>query len=310
MVLAHLFPVFFLLLMGGLLKRQGITNEIFLKTTDRLIYFIFFPLLLFWKIGAADPQFTAATVRFYLAVAISVIILFLVSLAAIRMGRIPVFQAGAFSQSCYRFNTYVGMAVVASALGEAGVTQFGVLVGIVIPMINVLAVSSLIWFSGRKQTDTGRGVFMLKAIVSNPLILGCAGGLIYARAFDGFPVFIDNTLRLSAAVTLPLALLSIGGALTLKNLKHHAGTAATAAILKLAVLPLTGLGIMTLLGVDGLLFQVGMIFFALPTSTALYVLSAQLNSDLELASASIALSTLLSWISLAVVLVCLNGQMT
>jgi len=45
-----------------------------------------------------------------------------------------------------------------------------------------------------------------------------------------------------------------------------------------------------------------MIFFALPTSTAIYVLSAQLNSDVQLASAAIMLSTLLSLISLSAAL--------
>jgi uncharacterized membrane protein YvlD (DUF360 family) len=46
-----------------------------------------------------------------------------------------------------------------------------------------------------------------------------------------------------------------------------------------------------------------LIFFTLPASTAIYVLSAQLNSDTELASAAILVSTVLSFISLSVVLV-------
>jgi predicted permease len=54
--------------------------------------------------------------------------------------------------------------------------------------------------------------------------------------------------------------------------------------------------------VTGIAFKVGMLFFAMPTSTALYVLSSQLNSDTKLASASIALSTVLSFVSLSVVL--------
>ena len=45
-----------------------------------------------------------------------------------------------------------------------------------------------------------------------------------------------------------------------------------------------------------------MLFFALPTSTAIYILSSQLRSDLELASAVIVLSTLLSFVSMSLVL--------
>jgi predicted permease len=45
-----------------------------------------------------------------------------------------------------------------------------------------------------------------------------------------------------------------------------------------------------------------MIFFCLPTSTAIYVLSSQMNSDTELASASIVVSTLFSFVTLSVAL--------
>jgi hypothetical protein len=41
------------------------------------------------------------------------------------------------------------MAVTMNALGEAGVSRFGILIGFLIPIINVLAVSTLIWYSGQ-----------------------------------------------------------------------------------------------------------------------------------------------------------------
>jgi malonate transporter len=49
---------------------------------------------------------------------------------------------------------------------------------------------------------------------------------------------------------------------------------------------------------SGVPFKVGMIYFTLPASASIYVLSAQLNSDTELASAAIVLSTILSFFSL------------
>ena len=55
-------------------------------------------------------------------------------------------------------------------------------------------------------------------------------------------------------------------------------------------------------GVSGPAFQTSMLFFALPISPATYVLSAQLNSDTTLASAIIAVSTILSFFSLSAIL--------
>jgi len=147
-ILSSLFPVFALILLGGVLKRRGLTNDVFLAASDRLVYFIFFPAMLFWKIGGADPG-AGIPWRLCLAVAGAVVIVYVISTAAMRPAGITAFQAGSFSQSCYRFNTYIGVAIVINAMDETGVRLFGILIGFLIPLINVLAVSTLIWFSGQ-----------------------------------------------------------------------------------------------------------------------------------------------------------------
>ena len=307
MIINHLFPVFALILLGAALKHYKITNTAFLATSDRLIYYFFFPALLFWKIGGAQPTFTAESLRFYAAALSAIGIIYLLSTLYILIFRIPAYQAGTFSQSCYRFNTYVGMAVIFTAWGESGVAQFGVLIGFAIPIINFMAVTTLIWFSDRSADQQRRLGTTLTSLVTNPLILACVAGIAYARWVGTFPLFVDNTLQLGAVVTLPLALLSIGGNLTLKNLKRYLSPAMTGAIFKLIALPAIGWLMMNRFSVAADYYPVGMLFFALPTSTAMYVLSAQLNSDTELASASIVLSTGLSFFSMSAVLWWFNG---
>jgi len=301
MVLNSLFPVFALVVLGIGLKHFKITGDVFLKTADRLVYFIFFPAMLFWKIGGAE---TGAGIpwRFCGASLVAVAATYLVSALALKAFRISSFQAGSFSQSCYRFNTYIGMAIILSALGEPGVRHFGILIGFIIPFINVLAVATLSWYGETDRSGKARVGLTLKALVSNPLVLACLAGLVYARFINAFPVFIDNTLRLVSMITLPLALMSIGGSLTVSSLTGYLRPALVAAIIKLAVLPLVGYGFLSLFAVSHFEIQTGMIFFALPTSTALYVLSSQLGSDTRLAAASIVLSTILSFGSLTAVL--------
>lgn len=301
MVINSLFPVFALLVTGRLLKSFGLTNDVFLKQSDKLIYFFFFPILLFWKIGGAQ---TASGIPwdFIFAMLITVGVVYLVSAICIRIFHVGAFQAGTFSQSAYRFNTYIGMAVIMNALGDEGVRHFGIMVGMIIPVINFLAVSTLIWYSGKQVTKTQRITLVMKAIITNPLILSCIAGILYARLFSGFPKAIDNTLALATAVTLPLALFSIGGGLTLSSIKGSFGLCLVSSCIKLVIFPATGYYAMKFLDVDGTAFAAGMIFCALPASTAMYVLSSQLGSDTRLASASIAFSTLFSFVSLTVVL--------
>ncbi len=300
-VLNALFPIFGLLILGSLLKSLGLTTESYLKISDKLVYFIFFPIMLFWKVGGAPHG--EVDQLFFVAVTLMVLgLMFLISTLVIKFGPIADFQAGSFSQSCYRFNTYIGVAVILNSLGETGIAYFGILIAIAIPLINVFAVSILIWFSGYQGDLKKRIRIFVKALLGNPLIIGCFAGMIYARAVGRFPEFIDNTLQLMSMVTLPLALISIGGVLTFKGIKKYLPLSLLAAALKLALFPSLGFLFYHLFQIDGVAFKTGMIFFCLPASTTIYVLSSQLNSDTELASAAIVVSTLLSFASLSVAL--------
>ncbi len=300
-VLNSLFPIFTLLLIGGILKRSGLTDSTFLKTSDRLIYYFFFPVMLFWKIGGASLD-KGIDWNFCLAALATLVSMFVLSTLVIKLLRIGDYQAGSFSQSCYRFNTYIGVAVILNSLGTEGVKYFGIMIGFAIPLINLFAVSTLIWFSGQQVGPGRRLRIVSRSLVSNPLILGCLAGIFYSRLVGGFPVFIDNSLSLISMVALPMALISVGGSLTFSGIKGNLVPSLLAAALKLVALPMLGWLIFHLFNVSGIPFKVGMVFFCLPTSTAIYVLSSQLHSDTMLASAAIVTSTLLSFISLSVAL--------
>ncbi|MEZ4747341.1 MAG: AEC family transporter [Calditrichia bacterium] len=298
-ILNTLFPVFAVIGLGVLLKRYQLTSEAFLKTADRLVYFIFYPALLFWKIGGATEVVNPAL---SIAALITVLVMFAISAIAIKIFGITAFQAGSFSQSCYRFNSYVGMAVVFNAIGESGMRELGILIGVVIPVVNVFAVATLIWFNGQSISHAKRLQFTIQAVITNPLILSCIAGFGYSRMANGFPEFLDNTLQMMATISLPLALISIGGALSFESIRQYTRISAVATVIKLLIFPVIGFFTMQWFHITGEAFKVGMIFFALPTSTAIYVLSSQLNSDTQLASAAIVLSTIISFFSLSIVL--------
>ncbi len=300
-ILNSLLPIFFLIILGGFLKKIQFATPSFFETSDKLVYYIFFPILLFWKIGSSSFDEGLDT-RLYMAVLIVLLLMFIMSSLAIKVFQISDYQAGTFSQSSYRFNTYIGMAVILNSLGAEGIKYFGILISFSIPLINIFAVTLLIWFSGKEIATSKRYWLIIKSLLSNPLIIGCVLGLLYSHTFESFPTYINNSLQLISMVTLPLALLSIGGSLTLQGCKKHFRLSLLAALLKLFILPGMGYVALLLFGVDPLPLKVGMIFFALPTSTAIYVLSSQMNSDTELASSAILLSTILSFFTLSIAL--------
>jgi predicted permease len=301
MILQNVLPVFALIAAGVLLRRRGLTDTAFLRTGDRLVYFAFFPALLFWKIGGTPPT-AAVPWRLWAAGLGVILVMWVISVLWIAAVRVTPFRAGAFSQATYRFNTYVAIAVVFNAQGDAGVARLGELLGPAIPLCNVLAVVTLIWFSRDQVDQRERARLTLRALVQNPLILACVAGMLWARLLPPWPVALDNTLRLAASFTLPFALISIGGSLTFAGLRQRLTLAAGATLLKVAVMPVLGWFALGLVQVTGPDLLTAMLFFAMPGSTAMYVLSSQLGSDSDLSSAVIVLSTLASFFSLSAVL--------
>lgn len=302
MILLHaLVPVLVLIVFGWCMRHFHLTDAAFHRTSDKLVYYVFFPIMLFGKIGAAPLQFSGNW-QYLPASALAIILICGLSLVYIHKRPVADFQAGSFNQGCYRFNTYIGMAVLINTFGPKGVQLFSVLIGLIIPLINVLCVSILIWYGGGSVKKSHRFFITLKHLLSNPLIIACLAGILYAKLIGFFPTTIENTLKLMSQVTLPLALFSIGGSLTFAKLRTHFSLSLAAAVFKLVFLPLVGLCCLWLFHVQGLPFKVSMLFFAQPASTAIYILSSQLNSDTDLASALVVLSTLLSFVSMGVVL--------
>jgi predicted permease len=216
-ILNSLLPIVTLLVSGAIIRKWKLTDAAFIATADRLIYYFFFPVMLFWNIGGA-PFGQGITLNFCLAVVCPLLAIYCISGLLIRWLPISDFQACAFAQSCYRFNTYIGMAVILSSLGGEAVRYFGVLISFTIPLLNIFAVSTCIWYSG-KEIDVGRRLLVVcRSLAVNPLILSCLAGFLYSWLFGSFPKFIHNSLSLVASVSLPLALLSIGGGLNFKGI--------------------------------------------------------------------------------------------
>lgn len=300
-VLNSIFPVFMIICMGRILKKFHLTTDEYLRISDRLIYYAFFPAMMFWKIGAPSTS-VSFNWPLILASLATVLTIYILSLTYIRVAKVAAFETGTFSQCSYRFNTYVGMAVILTALGDHSVREFSIMIGLTIPFINILAVSTLIWFSGGTKRGADRIRLIIKEALSNPLVIGCFAGIIYSRIKMPFPLFMENSFKMISLMTLPLALISVGGALKPSRFKRYFKNAFVSSFFKLALLPLVGYVFLKIAGVGDDSLKVGMIFFALPTSTATYILSSQLNSDTELASTSIFLSTLFSALSLSIVI--------
>src|SRR5210317_932029 len=96
-------PVFSVIALGWLLRRLGLIDSVFLKQTNRLVYYVCLPLLLFYKIGTAD-FFANFNGRLVIGSIVAVTITFLASYAYAVFRNYPANARGVFSQGSFRGN--------------------------------------------------------------------------------------------------------------------------------------------------------------------------------------------------------------
>ena len=101
---------------------------------------------------------------------------------------------------------------------------------------------------------------------------------------------------------MPLALLCIGGSLEMTPLRGHYSSIAGTAILKILAFRVIGWLICLSLGLSPADTRVVLVFCACPTAVVAYTMATQMNGNEPLAAGAIAVSTVLSFVNLGIVL--------
>lgn len=299
-------PVFAVIALGALLKRIGLIDAMFLQQTNRLVYYVCLPLLLFYEIGRADflANFNG---RLVIGSVLAVTVTFLGSYAYTAMRGYPAAARGVFSQGAFRGNiAYVGLAIVFNALGQSGLTRAGILMGFIVPFLNLYAIIALLW-PHRANSSQGPA-YLLRQIAFNPLILASFAGVAWSFFAIPMPLLLERSLKIATGMALPLALLAIGGGFSLARLRGDLFTAALAAGAKLVWMPLLAAGILIGMGVGGTDLEIGVLIAGTPAATANYIMAQQLKGDAELAGTIVMLSTLLSAATYTIALMILRSS--
>lgn len=288
LVAQAIIPIFALILLGYGLRRWFRLRDDFWPQLDRLVYYVFFPALLFYSLsdfqidlGAAAPMLEAA--GFYMLAGM------ILGYAAKPLFHAPPKVFAASFQSSFRFNSYVGLAVAGSVHGQDGLAAIGLLMGFLVPMANVASV----WALARH----GEGHW-LKEILFNPLIMATAGGIAFSLAGLHLPDLLRRPIALLSQASLPMGLIAVGAGLKLQSLNHHRGTLWYGVIVKLLVLPAIAWGLASAFGLTGVYFHIAVLMAALPVSTVSYVLAMRMGGDGSISAAQVMVTTLLAMVTL------------
>ncbi len=292
-LLSIVLPIFLVIAVGRVLRLCGLVPPAVDAAFSRLVFNVSAPALLLRS--AARTSLADAAYPRLLAVLIAVtVVLALAVYAAAR--RLPPARRGVFAQGAHRSNmVFVGLPIVVNAYGEPGLAAGAVVIGAMVVVYNLLAVL-LLALPHRTRSARSPGLWVDAALRSlrNPLILGCGIGMLWSATGLGMPVVVDRTLELVGRIALPLALLSVGAGLDLRELRAEMVPTLLASGLKLVVYPVgIWLGLRAI-GLGGLALAVPVLLLASPTAVTSYVMAREMQGDERLAGAIVVGTTLVS----------------
>ncbi|MEO3429695.1 AEC family transporter [Pelagibius sp. CAU 1746] len=295
-------PVFLLILLGYVIRRRGWLPAGFWEPAERLTYLFLLPALLATTLARADfSALPAAAMAGAVILAIAAMSALLVAFQLVTRKNGPAVTA--VLQTSIRPNTYIGLSIPFALYGEPGLAIAALIVAVVVPTVNVVSIAALLRFGDRAPGTAGVGTAgsgpgLVKALVSNPLILACLLGLALNLSGLGLPPVAGETLTILARAALPMALLAVGAGLDFGAARTSGGWVVSAVALKLAGLPLLTAGFCLLLGVHGLPLTVAVIFNALPAATSSYILARLMGGAPSLVANILTVQTLVAALTL------------
>ncbi len=310
-------PIILPILLGYVLKRMHFFTDDFLKEANKLVFKILIPILLFSNLYMADlTQINWAFIGF---AAGAILVLFAIGLGVVCF--IPNRkQKGVILQASFRSNyAIIGIPLATMLGGEVAGAEASVVAAVSVPLFNILAVIALSIFDHEENQKISVKNILYK-IVTNPLIIGVAAGLVVcginmgiqaaggnvAQFLDDYLAFIPSTISSLAKVSTPLALIVLGGRFEFKAVKALWRQLTISVSLRLIITPTIFLVIAYFLGFNGSTqFAILIALFATPIAVSSAPMAAQMGQDEELAGQIVVWTSALSAFSLfAIIMVC------
>jgi predicted permease len=268
-ILSLLAPDFLLIALGFGLRRSPLFTDEFWVGLEKSVYFVFFPTLLFKALAQAQIEAGSAATLLETGLAATALGIALGFLARRLFTAPPASHASAF-QCAFRFNSYVGFAILGRLHAEAGIAAMAILQSVMVTVVNVAAVWAL--------AQTGKAG-VAREIVRNPLIIATLGGIAWNLSGIALPHVAADTLTLISQAALPLGLIAVGASITTTEKARHAGLIAYMTAVKLLIVPACAWLVAGALGLSGLYRDAAVLFAALPASPTSFILAARMGGD-------------------------------
>ncbi|HWK47311.1 MAG TPA: AEC family transporter [Stellaceae bacterium] len=298
------FPVFALILAGGLAGRFGVLDAPVTGALNRFVISLALPALLF-DVTAHAPLRQVLDWGFIAAFGGGMIGTLLLMVPSFRRQSLSIASLRGLNAT-YCNVGFMGIPLCAMAFGPAslGPVVIAVIMTASLQFAGVVALIEIDRHGGRSE---GVGRYVLLRLVRNPLVTVPALGLVMDGLGLEMPVPIGAFIKLLAQAASPCALVATGLFIAAHSTEFRASKVFGLVTLKLLVQPaLTWLIADRLLHLPPLLMATAVLLSALPTGTGPFILAEAYDTDQAPAAATILLTTILSVLTVTALLAVLT----
>ena len=321
-------PIILLILLGYFLRQKGFVGETFVKEGNKLVFRVALPAMLFYNVYNVGSlgEINWGIVWFSLG---SIALLFLLGLVMAVLFVKDKRRKGVLLQCVFRSNyAIIGVPLAEALGGSEGVAVVAVMSAFIVPAFNALAVVALSIFTG-EDGERPSVKEVLRRIVTNPLIIAVAAGLLalavrslLPKLGDGTPVFslqrdllfLYKTVETVSRMASPLALIVLGGQFVFSAAGKMLREIVLGTAWRTVLSPAIGLGLAILLNRLGLLrfgpaeYTALVALFGTPVAVSSAIMAGEMGNDEQLAGQYVVWTSLASMFTIFLFVVLLRSM--
>lgn len=295
-------PLVLMMATGFLIRRAGIVTEDALRVVNRIVYYVGIPTLVFYSV-VTDR--TPARWQYALWVAGTVLTAFVLAMLLARVLTKEPAKRGTVAQAAYRSNDGIfGLAVAAALCGEGNT---GTMAFTLVISAALFGVTGVLCYELNRGGRIHFGKVLLNT-VKNPILIAAALAFVVRLTGLNLPYVILKPIEYFKHMCTPLGFLVLGGLLSFRSLRADWKLVTVAGAFKLVVLPVMMCAAAYFLGgIRGTELSSLFIVFASPTAMSCMPMASELGGDVKLSGELIAVTTVLSLLTVFLYLTFFGG---
>jgi len=296
-ILLSIAPIFVLIVLGHLLRRGNIPSLEFWNLNDRLVYWVLFPALLFYKTstirfsgGLVLPHALVIYGAFACAVGFA--------LLAARVSRFEGALASSLVQGCARHNTFIALAVAERLYGTEGLAVAALTTALLIPLTNVTVVTLMVTLVRGGGGGVARAI--ARDLARNPLLIAVALGITVNLAGVGHVPVVHEVAEILGNAALPVMLLCVGANIRVRAMGAALLPTTLSVLGKMVIFPGAIAALATAMNLPPTAALVAMVYGAVPTAPSGFTLARQMGGDAPVMAGMITVQTAVAFVTLPI----------